>query len=310
MAKNQPKAITSFPGSLDDARRSNIYPAGATHVLWGILAFTSYQLVLSIVLQTIGLARNFNLFPLELLVFALVATCLSLYSTVSTLRNQVLAPTNQVADEQRRLQSARIAAYLSKRLGTFCQGIDHSLSAIMFFARAQLGRKASPQLERDLREVMERIDQVQLLVSEMQRSVENLGSLDSTNELLAVPGGDSAEPAATVTVPESVDEYKRASGLYSLRKTARKVVILPITVSYASEENQLQFHTYTLNVCEEGACIVFSGNDLGSQSEIGVQMPQEFAARARIRWIQPSRENSFRLAGIEFLDQRVKIAAL
>ena len=77
------------------------------------------------------------------------------------------------------------AAYLSKKLKAFCQGIDHSLSAIMFFTRAQLGRKASPQLERDLREVMERIDQVQLLVSEMQRSVGNIGSLDSTGALIA-----------------------------------------------------------------------------------------------------------------------------
>jgi len=299
MAKKQLKTIASFLGSLDDPR--------AAHVLWGILAFALYQFVRSVGLQALGLAPNFSLFPLELLVFALVACCLSLYSTVSTLRR---APTNQGADEQRRLQSAQIAAYLSKKLGTFCQGIDHSLSAIMFFARAQLGRRASPQLERDLREVMERIDQVQMLVLEVQRSVENLNSLDSTNALLAAPDGDSAEPAATITVPESVDEYKGASGLYSLRKRARKVVILPITVSYASEEDQLQFHTYTLNVCEEGACIVFSGNDLGSQSEIGVQMPQEFAARARIRWIQPSRENSFRLAGIEFLDQRVKVAAL
>jgi hypothetical protein len=302
MAKNQPKTIASFIGSLDDP--------GAAHVLWGILAFASYQFVLAIVLQSLGLAPNFSLFPLELLVFSLVACCLSLYSTVLTLRHQGLAPTHQGADEQRRLQSAQIAVYLSKRLGTFCQGIDHSLAAIMFFARAQLGRRSSPQLERDLREVMERIDQVQMLVLEMQRSVENLGSLDSTNALLAASDGDSAEPAATITVPESVDEYRGASGLYSLRKMARKVVIVPITVSYASEEDQVRFQSYTVNVCEEGACIVFSGNDLGSQSEIGVQMPQEFAARARIRWIQPSRENSFRLAGIEFLDQRVKVASL
>jgi len=302
MAKHRLRAIESFFGTLDDP--------GAAHVLGGILAFSLYQLVLSIVFQTLGLARKFSLFPLEFLVFALVATCLSLYSTVSTLRNLVLAQTNQDADEQRRLQAAQIAAYLSKRLGIFCQGIDHSLSAIMFFARAQLGRKASPQLERDVREVMERIDQVQLLVSEMQSSVDNLGSLESSNALLAAPGSDSAGSAATISVPESVDEYTGASGLYSLRKTARKVVILPITVSYASEENQLQFHTYTVNVCEEGACIVFSGNDLGNESEIGVQMPQEFAAKARIRWIQAARENSFRLAGIEFLDQRVKVAAL
>jgi hypothetical protein len=205
------------------------------------------------------------------------------------------------------LQSAQIAAYLSKKLKGFSQGIDHSLSAIMFFARAQLGHKASPQLERDLREVMERIDQVQLLLSEMQRSV--VVSLDDTDALIAAAGGNSAEPAATIPIPDSVDEYKGAAGLYSLRKTARKVVILPITVSYASEESQLQFHSYTVNVCEEGACIVFSGNDLGGQAEIGVQMPQEFSARARIRWIQPSRENSFRLAGIEFLDRRVKVGA-
>ena len=91
---------------------------------------------------------------------------------------------------------------------------------------------------------------------------------------MAATSDDSAEPPATIPIPDPVDEYQGAAGLYSLRKTARKVVILPITVSYASEESQLQFHTYTVNVCEEGACIVFSGNDLGSQSEIGIQMPR------------------------------------
>lgn len=299
MAKNQPKATAGLFGSVNDTLTAQ--------VLGGILAFATYQLLLSIVLNTLGLNRNFSLFPLELLVFALLATCLCLYSTVSTLRSQALTATHQGADELRRLQSSRIAAHLSAKLGAFCHGIDHSLSAIMFFARAQLGRKASPQLERDLREVMERIDQVQLLVSEMRRSVGNLDSVDSSTTLLAAAG--STEPMASVTVPESVDEYKGAGGLYSLRKTARKVLILPITVSYATETNQLQFHTYTVNVCEEGACIVFSGNDLGNQSEIDIQMPQEFTGRAKIRWIQPSRENSFRLAGIEFLDQRVKVAA-
>ena len=301
-AKSQSKTTVSLLASLDGPRLA--------HVLRGIVAFVSYELILSIVLQVRGLGRNSSLFPLELLVFALVTVCLSLYSTVLALRNQVIAQKDQGADEQRRLQSAQIATYLSKKLRAFCQGIDHSLSAIMFFTRAQLERKASPQLERDLREVMERIDQVQLLVSEMQRSVGNIGSLDNTAALIAALGSDSAEPVATIAIPDSVDEYKGAAGLYSLRKTSRKVVILPITVSYASEESQLQFHTYTVNVCEEGACIVFSGNNLGSQTEIGIQLPQEFAARARIRWIQPSRENSFRLAGIEFLDQRVKVAAL
>lgn len=298
-SKNQAKAIAHFIGALDDPR--------AGHVFWGIIAFSSYQLVLSFVLQTLGLARNFSLFPLELLVFALAVTCISLYSTVSTLRSQLSNAPADNEDEQRRLHSAQIAAYLSKRLGALCQGIDHSLAAIMFFARAQLGRKASPQLERDIREVMERIDQVQLLVSEMRRSVENLDSLDSSNNLLAARSRDPEEQLPTINLPEPVDEYKGSSGLYSLRKTARKAVILPITVSYSSDENQLQFHTYTVNVCEEGACIVFSTDDLAGQSEIGVQMPQDVAARARIRWIQPPRENSFRLAGIEFIDQRVRV---
>ncbi len=67
----------------------------------------------------------------------------------------------------------------------------------MFFTRAQLGRKASPQLERDLREVMERIDQVQLLVSEMQRSVREVDSLDSRDALVAAIDNEALEPAAS-----------------------------------------------------------------------------------------------------------------
>src|SRR5690349_1691869 len=128
MDKNQPKAIASLMGN---SRTREIY--------WGILAFATYQSLLSIVLQTLGLARNLSLFPLELLVFALIAVCLSLYSTVLMLRGQVSATINQDPDEQRRIHAIRIGTYLSKKLGALCQGIDHSLSAIMFFARAQLG---------------------------------------------------------------------------------------------------------------------------------------------------------------------------
>ena len=304
MTPNQePKTFVGLRGSLDDPR--------IAHVLGGVLAFASYQVILAIGLQALGLVRDVSLFPLELLVFALLAACLYLYSTVSTLRNQVVSPMNlreQMNNEG--IHSARIAAYLSKKLAAFCHGIDHSLAAIMFFTRAQLGRKGSPQLERDLREVMERIDQVQLLVSEMQRSVREVDSLDGRDALVGPIDKEDSEPPASIPIPDPVGEYQGTPGLYSLRKTARKVIVLPITVSYAGVESQLQFHTYTLNVCEEGACIVFSGNDLGSQSDIGVQMPEEFEAKARIRWIQPPRENSFRLAGIEFLDRRVKVAAL
>lgn len=297
----QLKTFVGLRASLDDPR--------VVHVLGGGLAFALYQLVLAFALQALGSVRDANLLPLELLVFALLGTCLYLYSTVSAARSQVLSPVNLRADEERKLYSARIAAHLSKKLAAFCQGIDHSLAAIMFFTRAQLGRKVSPQLERDLREVMERIDQVQLLVSEMQRSVREVDSIDSRDALRAVDN-DNLEPMPSIPIPDSVDEYQGAQGLFSLRKTARKVIVLPITVSYVGEESELRFHTYTLNLCEEGACIVFSGNDLGSQSDIGIQMPEEFEAKARIRWIQPPRENSFRLAGIEFLDRRVKMAVL
>ena len=100
----------------------------------------------------------------------------------------------------------------------------------------------------------------------MQRSVGNIGSLDSTAALIAALGSDS-EPVATIAIPDSVDEYKGAAGLYSLRKTSRKVVILPITVSYVSEESQLQFHTYTVNVCEEGACIMGTNYNFESAFE-------------------------------------------
>jgi len=301
ISNHQPKTALGLRGSFDDPR--------VAHVVGGILAFASYQLVLAFAFRALGLVRDASLFPLELLVFALLTTCLYLYSTVSTLRSQVLSPVNLRADEELRLHSARIASYLSKRLASFCQGIDHSLAAIMFFSRAQLGQKASPQLERDLREVMERIDQVQLLVSEIQRSVREVDSLDSRGAFAGATDSEYSEPAASVPIPESVNEYQ-ATGLYSLRKTARKVIVLPITVSYAGNESHLHFHTYTLNLCEEGACIVFSGNDLGSQSDIDIQMPEEFEAKARIRWIQPPRENSFRLAGIEFLDRRAKVAVL
>jgi hypothetical protein len=226
-AKNQPKTTVSLPASLDDPPLA--------HVLRGILAYaivSAHSVHRSASPRT---GSQFEPFPIGI-------TSIRARNSVSLLVLKcfgvalpVIAQRDQSADEKARLQSAQIAAYLSKKLKAFCHGIDHSLSAIMFFTRAQLGRKASPQLERDLREVMERIDQVQLLVSEMQRSVGNIGSLDSTAALVAALGSDSAEPAATITIPDSVDEYKGAAGLYSLRKTSRKVVILPITVNYASE---------------------------------------------------------------------------
>src|SRR5262245_35404069 len=119
--KNEPKTTVSLLASPDDPRLA--------HILRGIVAFASYELILSIVLQVLGLSRNLSLFPLELLAFALVTVCLSLHSTISSLRNQAIIQRHQNADEQRRLQSAQIAAYLSKKLRAFCQGIDHSLSA-------------------------------------------------------------------------------------------------------------------------------------------------------------------------------------
>ncbi len=270
------------------------------YFFWGACAFLVYEVALAAVLKYAGVSRNPTVFLVELLVFGLVASVLCVYSQVLQLRSEVAAASARNPAEDREIETARIEALLARRLAGLHHGVDQSLSAIMFFTRAQLGRAGSPQLQRDLREVMERIDQIRLLVLEMQRALGNLGQLQATesDELLANSGTQGGNSS---TVPSTIG---------SLRKASRKAIVLPVTIRYVSGDAVLEFHSYTVNVCEGGACVLFASQDLENQSEIGLQILQESPLQARIRWVQPLRENSFRLAGIEFVGKKLAASSL
>jgi hypothetical protein len=276
------------------------------HFVGAAVAFFVYQLVVETVFSRLSIERDTAIFIPELLIFGLVATSLFLYARLRQLRSEGDASSPARPAHNQEIVAARIESLLSKRLAALYHGIDHSLSAIMFFVRAQLGRASAPQLQRDLREVMERIDQIKLLLLEMHRAIGNLSQADIelSSEEIAL---QSKVPAPFV---DPSLEFKSANNLNALRKAARKAVILPVTVNYLNGETALQFHTYTVNVCEDGACIVFSSQNFEDLLEVGVQMPQEFSSQARIRWVQPSREDSFRLAGIEFLNQKMAMNSL
>ena len=97
----------------------------------------------------------------------------------------------------------------------------------------------------------------------------------------------------------------RSSLIHYLRKSSRKVLILPITVRFVRDSSSLEFQTYTVNVCEDGACIIFSGEQVGSETTVAIRMRENFETKACIKWIHPATKNSFRLAGVEFLDKKV-----
>jgi hypothetical protein len=280
------------------------------HLVWGGLAFLIYEVSIGSLMRYLGEVRPASLFFLELFVFALVSTSLLLYSRVLALES---ARASFAADgmlHRHHADRTRFESRLSERLDTLSAGIEQSLSAIMFFARAQLAKVSTNQVERDLREVMERIDQIQFLLEEMRQAVswrepEPTGTLSAAQALPAGHSGKSPAPDL-----DRQKEFRHANKLLALRKNARKVVILPITVDYLHSDTQLKFHTYTVNICEGGACILFSGQDLDEEALIGLQMPHEIQAQARIRWVQPSRENSFRLAGVEFINHRVEVKSL
>lgn len=273
------------------------------HFVWAGAAFVLYQLILGSVLSYARVVRNSAILPFEVFVFGSVATVLCLYSRIIRLQREVAEAGARSPRDDRRIHSAKLKALLTKRVAGLHQAIDQSLSAIMFFVRAQLGRAGTTQLQRDLREVMERIDQIKLLLLEMQHAVEDLDLLEA-----APSSGTLPQPEASRE--NSVTPFRGTTSLNSLRKASRKAVVLPVTIRYFDRDTTLEFHTYTVNVCESGACILFASQDLENHSEVGVEMPQDFSSQARIRWIQPFRENSFRLAGIEFLSQRLAASSL
>ena len=277
---------------------------------WGSLAFLIYEVSIGSLMSYLDKVRPVSVFFLELLVFALAATAMVLYSRVLALETERGSFSSEETLGRHHAERTRFESRLSEKLETLSGGIEHSLSAIMFFARAQLAKAPSPQMERDLREVMERIDQIQFLLEEVREAVdwrdsEPSGAFSSAQGSPAGPPGKSLGPHL-----DRQKEFRHSNKTLSLRKNARKVVILPITVNYEHSDTQLRFHTYTVNICEGGACILFSGQDLDEKTLVGLQMPREIQAQAWIRWVQPSVENSFRLAGLEFINHRVEVKSL
>ena len=270
---------------------------------WGILAFILYELSLSSLFNALQIKRNPLVFVLELIVFGLVCACLSCYSRLGLLAARRSSEDSDLAYKGRYETLVRSLDERSARLTTLSQGIEQSLSAVMFFARAHLAKTSNSQLHRDLMEVMERIDQIQLLLREMKLPALSALGNDAREFLRA--GKDFQNP--NEQSKESGTPYKganAASPVFSLRKSARKTQILPITVHYTASEARLEFQSYTVNTCESGACIVFSDQGILEDTIIDFQIPSEFQARAVIKWVQPMRTNAFRLAGVEFLDSR------
>src|SRR5262249_32840794 len=173
------------------------------------------------------------------------------------------------------------------------------------------------QKARDLREIAERIDQVQLLLKEMQFSADSELGKETFAELPQVNDSAADNPAAAFAKDADLGEANSHENARSwlkptasLRKSARKVLILPVTVRFVRAESDLEFQTFTVNICEEGACIIMSSNFLVQEEIIDVQMPPEFTAQARLKWIQPVGTNSFRLGGIEFLGSKFKVVSV
>ena len=130
-------------------------------LVWGSLAFLIYEVSIGSLMSYLDEVRPVSVFFLELLVFALAATAMVLYSRVLALETERGSFSSEETLGRHHAERTRFESRLSEKLETLSGGIEHSLSAIMFFARAQLAKAPSPQMERDLREVMERIDQIQ-----------------------------------------------------------------------------------------------------------------------------------------------------
>jgi hypothetical protein len=271
---------------------------------WGILAFSIYELFVTLLLYTLHLKRNPAVFFVEICIFGLVCTCLYFYSRANLLSAR---KSSLILDSGFRHRFDTLARSYNERsamLAKLSQGIEQSLSAVMFFARAHLAKSGNSQLQRDLMEVMERIDQIQMLLREMK--IPMISSQNGVTQEIFSPENkvskESEEENKALGSPYQGKD--RSETVFSLRKSARKTQIIPITVQYSSTNTRLEFQSYTVNTCESGACIVFSDPGIREDTIIEFQIPSEFQSRAVIKWVQPMRADAFRLAGIEFLDSR------
>ena len=127
---------------------------------------------------------------------------------------------------------------LVRKAESISDGILESLSAIMFFTRAHLIGAENTQKARDLREIAERIDQVQLLLKEMRSSVNSELGDETFAELPQQVGSSSVligEPGIKTngSMESSPDEEKGwIKPVPSLRKSSRKVLIVPVVVRF------------------------------------------------------------------------------
>jgi hypothetical protein len=286
------------------------------YLLPALLAFLLFELCFNSLLGLLNLSRSAGFIFLEFLVFISVA---GLIHSCTSWRNVLIQKAQAQAVSRLQEQNKLKSSYqgLMRKLGSISDGIVESLSAITFFARAHLVGAGNTQEARDLREIAERIDQVQLLLKEMQFSADSELSRETFGDLPQINDLSSHNPRETlikdVDLREPSSHDKERSWLRptaSLRKSARKVLILPVTVRFVRAENNLEFQTFTVNICEEGACIILSGNSLAQEEIIDVLMPPEFTAQARLKWIQPVGTNSFRLGGIEFLGSKFRVVSL
>lgn len=271
---------------------------------WGILAFCSYEILITLLLDVLRLRRNPLVFLVELCIFGLACACLYFHSRSTLLNARRSALASDSGFRQRYEMLAQSNFEHSAKQASLSEGIEQSLSAVMFFARAHLANSGNPQLQRDLMEVMERIDQIQMLLSEMKMPMIP-GKGDETKgfrnrEKKVSKDTNEGHPA----LGSPYQGISSSEPVYSLRKSARKTQIIPVTVHYSSSDTRLEFQSYTINTCESGACIVFSDPGIREETIIEFQIPREFQSRAIIKWVQPKRADAFGLAGIEFLDSR------
>lgn len=281
----------------------------------GLLAFVLFELCLSFLLRVLNLSRSRGFAFPEFLLFISVSGLTysyTLWSQQNARTQKALSQGLSRLQEHSKLRNSY--RVLVRKLESISDGIAESLSAIMFFARAHLVGTENTQKARDLREIAERIDQVQLLLKEMQISVNGGFGKETFAELSQLNDSSSTNPiekAAGLGETSPIEDEKSwLKPVSSLRKSARKVLILPVVVRFVQAENSLEFQTFTVNVCEEGACIILSSSFLTQEEIIDVQMPSEFAAQARLKWIQPVGTNLFRLGGIEFLGSKFKVTSV
>ena len=278
------------------------------YLVQGVAAFLLFEFCLNFLLVLLSLSRRPGFLFSEFLVFTATSGLIYSYTSWSQQNEKAKKTLSQGLSRLHEQTRSRHHSR-ARKLERISDGIAESLSAIMFFTRAHLVSAENTQKARDLREIAERIDQVQLLLRELQS-----------------PAGNEMDKEAVIEFPES-NEYSSSDELelqdttllpneeawlkpsFSLRKGARKVLILPVMVRFVQAENNLEFQTFTVNICEDGACIILSSNFLAQEEVIDIQIPPEFTAQARLKWIQPVGANSFRLGGIEFLESKFRVSS-